>query len=137
MEMLGTLLSICGYDSNVVNHEMTNACGVEYHVKMFNECCNQGWTDERFVAETGMTSTDEGVSSNQLIPIYVKYRIWYHIVDFKYHKTASHNDHNYTPTTHYPRLFYMIENNHLYQIANAHDKQINTTNKNRQTTQHV
>ena len=121
IKMFGTLLNICGYDLSVGNHEFKNACGVEYHVKMFNKCRNHGWTNERFIAETGMKSIDEGVSLNQMIPIYIKYRIGYHIVDFKYHKTASHNDHNYTPTKHYPVLFYMIENNHLYQITNEHD----------------
>ena len=130
IKMFGTLLNICGYDLNGVHHEIKNACGVEYHVKMFNSSRNHGWTNERFMAETGMASIGEGVSLNQLIPIYIKYRIGYHIVDFKYHKTASHTDHNYTPTEHYPSLFYMIENNHLCQITNEHDKLIyNTLNK--------
>ena len=121
IKMFGTLLNICGYDLNVVNTEIKDACSVEYHVKMFNSYRNHGWTNERFMAETGMASISEGVTLNQMIPIYIKYRIGYHIVDFKYHKTASHNDHNYTPTKHYPCLFYMIENNHLYQITNKHD----------------
>ena len=121
IKMFGTLLNICGYDLNVVNTEIKDACCVEYHVKMFNSYRNHGWTNERFMDETGMASISEGVTLNQMIPIYIKYRIGYHIVDFKYHKTASHNDHNYTPTKHYPSLFYMIENNHLYQITNKHD----------------
>ena len=121
IKMFGTLLNLCGYDLNVVNTEIKDACCVEYHVKMFNSYRNHGWTNERFMDETGMASISEGVTLNQMIPIYIKYRIGYHIVDFKYHKTASHNDHNYTPTKHYPSLFYMIENNHLYQITNKHD----------------
>ena len=68
--------------------------------------------------ELNMKSIDEGVNLNQLIPLYIKYKIGYHVVDFKYHLTASHNDHNYTPTRNIPSLFYMIENNHLYPITN-------------------
>ena len=70
------------------------------------------------MTELEIKSIDEGVSLNQLIPLYIKYKIGYHVVDFKYHITASHNDHNYTPTRNIPSLFYMIENNHLYPITN-------------------
>ena len=66
-----------------------------------------------------MSSIDEGVSLNQLIPLYIKYRIRYHCVDFKYHKTASHNDHDYKPNTNYPVLFYMVEGQHLYPIRRS------------------
>ena len=66
--------------------------------------------------ETGMKSIDEGVSLTQLIPLYITYHIRYHCVDFKYHKTASHADHNYKANENYPVLFYMIANNHLYPI---------------------
>jgi len=134
IKMFGTLLNICGYDLNVVNTEIKDACSVEYHVKMFNSSRNHGWTNERFMAETGMASIGEGVTLNQMIPIYIKYRIGFHIVDFKYHKTTSHTDHSYTPTKHYPSLFYMIENNHLYQITNEHDKNSITKIKKRRTT---
>ena len=66
--------------------------------------------------EIGMSSIDEGVSLNQLILLYKTYRIRYHCVDFTYHKTASHNDHDYKPNTNYPVLFYMVEGQHLYPI---------------------
>ena len=62
----------------------------------------------------------EGVTLNQLIPIYIKYKIGLHAVDFKYHVTASHHDHGYKPTQHIPHLFYMVEGGHLYSIT---DKQ--------------
>ena len=62
---------------------------------------------------------------NQLIPLYIKYKFGYHDVDFKYHVTASHNTHNYTPTRNYQSLFYMIEGGHLYPIVNkTHQKSI-------------
>ena len=118
IKMFGTLLNLCGYELNVSNYEFINACGMEYHVSMFNKFRDNKWTIERFMVEVGMTSIDEGVSLNQLIPIYIKYKIGYHTVDFKFHVTASHNDHNYTPTRNYPCLFYMIESNHLYLIVN-------------------
>ena len=107
--MVGTLLNLCGYDLNVGKYEFVNACSPEYHVSMFNQFRDNKWTIERFMNEVGMKSIDEGVSLNQLIPLYIKYKIGYHAVDFKYHLTASHNDHNYTPTRNYPSLFYMIE----------------------------
>ena len=69
--------------------------------------------------EIGMSSIDEGVSLNQLILLYNKYRIKYHCVDFKYHKTASHHDHDYKPNTNYPAFCYMIEGQHLYPIRQA------------------
>ena len=123
--MFGTLLNLCGYDLNVGKYEFVNACSPEYHVSMFNQFRDNKWTIERFMNEVGMKSIDEGVSLNQLIPVYIKYKIGYHVVDFKYHLTASHNDHDYAPTRNYPSLFYMIENNHLYPIVNKqHQKSI-------------
>ena len=112
------MLNLCGYELNVGNYEFINACGPEYHVSMFNKFRDNKWTTERFMTEVGMISIGEGVSLNQLIPIYIKYKIGYHVVDFKFHLTASHNDNNYTPTRNYPCLFYMIDNNHLYEIVN-------------------
>ena len=84
INMFGTLLNLCGYELNVGNYEFINACGVEYHVSMFNEFRDNKWTIERFMTEVGMTSIDEGVSLNQLIPIYIKYKIGYPTVDFIY-----------------------------------------------------
>ena len=125
IKMFGTLLNLCGYDLDVGKYEFVNACSLEYHVSMFNQFRDNKWTTERFMNEVGMKSIDEGVSLNQLIPLYIKYKIGYHVVDFKYHLTASHHDHNYTPTRNYPSLFYMIENNHLYPIVNRqHQKSI-------------
>ena len=66
-----------------------------------------------------MSSIDEGVSLNQLLPLYIKYRIRYHCVNFKYHKTASHSDQGYKANENYPVLFYMIEGTHLYPIREA------------------
>ena len=75
--------------------------------------------------EVGMKSIGEGVSLNQLTQLYIKYKNAYHVVDFKYHLTASHNNHNYAPTRNCPSLFYMIENHHLYPIVNRqHQKSI-------------
>ena len=123
IKMFGTLLNLCGYDLNVGNYDFINACAVEYHVQMFNKFRDNKWTVERFMNELNMKSIDEGVSLNQLIPLYIKYKIGYHVVDFKYHLTTSHNEHNYTPTRNYPSLFYMIENNHLYAIINKQHQQ--------------
>jgi len=125
IKMFGTLLNLCGYELNVGNYEFLNACCVEYHVKMFNKFRDNKWNIHRFIKEIGMASVDEGVCLNQLIPLYIKYKIGYHVVDFKYHVTASHKSHNYTPTRNYPSLFYMIEGNHLYPIVNkTHQKSI-------------
>ena len=125
IKMFGTLLNLCGYELNVGNYEFLNACCVEYHVKMFNQFRDNKWNIDRFMQEIGMASVDEGVCLNQLIPLYIKYKIGYHVVDFKYHVTASHNSHNYTPTRNYPSLFYMIEGGHLYPIVNkTHQKSI-------------
>ena len=116
MTMFGTILEFCGYGLDTETYKYKNACTVEYHVEMFNKKINQKWTVERFMNEIGMSSIDEGVSLNQLILLYKTYRIRYHCVDFKYHKTASHNDHDYKPNTNYPVLFYMVEVQHLYPI---------------------
>ena len=119
--MFGTLLNLCGYDLQVSKYEFVNACAVEHHVKMFNTI-RKGWTIQRFMDEIGMKTIDDGVSLTQLIPLYEKYKIGYHVVNFKYHITASHHDHNYKPQTHIPHLFYMINNNHLYPITKSEDK---------------
>ncbi len=111
IKMFGTLLNLCGYDLNVGKYEYVNACCVEYHVNMFNKIRNNYWTIERFMKEMCMTNIDEGASLNQLIPLYKKYRIGYRIVDFKYHVSASHDEHDYKVNYHYPILFYMIEGN--------------------------
>lgn len=125
IKMFGTLLNICGYDLNVGTYKFINACCLEYHLEMFNKFRDNKWTVERFMTELDMKSVDEGVTLIQLIPLYIKCKIGYHIVDFKYHLTASHNDRNYTPTRNYPGLFYTIENNHLYPIVNRqHQKSI-------------
>ena len=121
IKMYGTLLNICGYDLQVGKYEFVNACAVEHHVKMFNTI-RKGWTIQRFMDEIGMKTIDEGVGLTQLTPLYEKYKIGYHVVDFKYHSTASHHDHNYKPQTHIPHLFYMINNNHLYPIAKSENK---------------
>ena len=106
IRMFGTVLDVCGYGLSGEKYTYKNACVVEYHVEMFNKKVNQKWTIERFMKEIGMLSIDEGVSLNQLIPLYNKYRIRYHCVDFKYHKTASHNDRDYKANEIYPVLFY-------------------------------
>ena len=118
VKMFGTVLNICGYDLAVRNHQFENACCVEYHVDMFNKYRNHKWTIERFMEEVGIKPIGEGVTLNQLIPIYIKYKIGFHAVDFKYHLTTSHHDHGYKPTQHIPHLFYMIEGGHLYSITN-------------------
>ena len=120
--MFGALLNLCGYDLEVGKHEFVNACVVEHHAKVFNAIRNHGWTHRRLMDETGMKSIDEGVSLNQLIEIYSKCQIGYHVVDFKYHTTSSHNDHNYKPNTKYVHLVYMTSNNHLYPTTNAKDR---------------
>jgi len=77
-----------------------------------------------------MNSEDEGISLNMLIPIYIKYRIPYHCVDFKYHITSSSNKHDYKPNCNYATVFYMIDNNHLHPIV---DKQMQNSLAHAQT----
>jgi hypothetical protein len=122
IKMFGTVLNLCGYDLTVGHYEYTNACCVEYHVEMFNKIRHKNWTNERFMSEVGMKQIDEGVSLKQLIPLYKKYRIGFHIVDFKYHHTRSHHDYGYEINSKYLRLFYMIEGNHLYPIIDKRDQ---------------
>jgi hypothetical protein len=86
--------------------------------------------------EIGMLSIDEGVSLNQLIPLYNKYRIRYHCVDFKYHKTASHSDKDYKANENDPVLFYMIEGAHLYPIREAEQQKAISQTKIEQNTYH-
>ena len=69
--------------------------------------------------EIGMNSEDEGVSLKQLIPLYKKYRISYHCLNYKYHVAASHYDHDYKTNTNYSALFYVINYNHLFPITGA------------------
>ena len=73
--MFGTLLNLCGYDLNVGKYEFINACSPEYRVSMFNQFRDNKWTIERFMNEVGMKSIDEGVSLNQLIPVYTTYKL--------------------------------------------------------------
>ena len=80
--MYGAILEFCGYGLDKETYKYENACTVEYHVEMFNKKVNQKWTVERFMNEIGMSSIDEGVSLNQLTPLYSKYRIRCHCVDF-------------------------------------------------------
>jgi len=93
---------------------------LEYHVEMFNKKRYNGWTTERLMRELGMSSVDEGVTLKMLIPIYKKYHIPDHCVDFKYHIRSSSNKHDYKPNCNYATLFYMIENNHLHPIEDKH-----------------
>ena len=72
--MFGALLNLCGYELDVGNYEFINACGPEYHVSMFNKLGDNKWTTERFMTDVVMKSIGEGVSLNQLIPIYLKYK---------------------------------------------------------------
>ena len=69
-----------------------------------------------------MTHIDEGVSLKQLIPLYIKYRIPFYVLDFRYHMTRSHNDYNYTTNTNYVACFYLIDGGHLYPVTNKHDQ---------------
>ena len=73
--MFGTSLNLCGYELNVGSYEFTNACTPEYHVTMFNKYRDNKWTIDRFMAEVGMGAIGEGTTLNQLIPIYIKYKI--------------------------------------------------------------
>ena len=134
--MFGTILEFCGYGLDTETYKYKNACAVDYHVEMFNKKINQKWTVERFMNEIGMSSIDEGVSLNQLILLYKTYRIRYHCVDFKYHKTASHNDHDYKPNTNYPVLFYMVEGQHLYPIRQTEQQHTISQTKTEQKTYH-
>ena len=136
IKMFGTILEFCGYGLDKETYKYENACAVEYHVEMFNKKINQKWTVERFMDEIGMSSIDEGVSLNQLLLLYKKYRIRYHCVDVKYHKTASHNDYDYKPNTNYPVLFYMIEGQHLYPIRRAEQQTAISQIKTEQKTYH-
>ena len=101
-------LEFCGYDMKLKRFTIKNACALEYHVEMFNKKRWNGWTIERLMKELGMNSVDEGVTLKMLIPIYKKYRIPYHCVDFKYHITSSSNKHDYKANCNYATLFYMI-----------------------------
>ena len=80
--------------------------------------------------ELGMNSIDERITLKMLIPLYKKYRIPYHCVDFKYHVTASSNQHDYKPNCNYATLFYMIDNNNAHPIA---DKQMQNSLAHTQT----
>ena len=76
-------LEFCGYNMKLKRFTIKNACSLEYHVEMFNKKRWNGWTTERLMKELGMNSIDEGVTLKMLIPIYNKYRIPYHCVDFE------------------------------------------------------
>ena len=62
-----------------------------------------------------------------------KNKIGFHVVNYKYHTTVSYHEYNYEPTRNYATLYYLIENNHLYEITNqqeqksiSHRQQLNT-----------
>ncbi len=120
--MYGTLLELCGFDLKVGKFEFKNACAFEYHLRMLNKKRNNNWTQERLLKELNMDSIDEGITLNQLIPLYQKYKIGFHVVDYKYHTTLSDHDYKYEPTKNYATLYYLIENNHLYEIASQHEQ---------------
>jgi hypothetical protein len=67
--------------------------------------------------ELGMERIDEGVCLNQLIPLYIKYRIGFHVLDFRYNTTCSHKEYDYKVNDNYSVLFYLIDGNHLYPIV--------------------
>ena len=136
IKMFGTILEFCGYGLDTETYKFKNACVVEYHVEMFNKFKNHNWTNERFMNEIGMSSIDDGVTLNQLILLYKAYRIRYHCVDFKYHKTASHNDHDYKANSNYPVLFYMVEGQHLYPIRQKEQQHAISQTKTEQKTYH-
>ncbi len=80
-----------------------------------------------------MNSIDEGITLNQLIPLYQKYKIGFHVVNYKYHTTVSYHEYNYEPTRNCATLFDLIDINHLYEIINqqeqksiSHRQQLNT-----------
>ena len=55
-----------------------------------------------------MVSIDEGITLNQLLPLFQKYKIGFHVVDYKYHTTISYRDYKYEPTKNYATLYYLI-----------------------------
>ena len=69
-----------------------------------------------------MNSIGEGITLNQLIPLYQKCKIGFHVVDYKYHTTVSYHDYKYEPTKNYATLYYLIESNHLYEITHQHEQ---------------
>lgn len=72
IRMFGTLLNMCGYDLNVGDCALINACRSEYHLQMFNNLSDNEWSEERCMKEVGMKSMNEGRTSNQLIKLYIK-----------------------------------------------------------------
>jgi hypothetical protein len=76
---------------------------------MFNTKRYNNWTAQRFLKELNMNSIDEGITLNQLISLYQKYKIGFHVVDYKY-----------GPTKNYATLYYLIESNQLYEITRQH-----------------
>ncbi len=79
--MYGALLELCGFDLKVRKFEFKNACAFEYHLRMLNKKRNNNWTQERRLKELNMNSFDEGITLNQLIPLYQKYKIGFHVID--------------------------------------------------------
>jgi hypothetical protein len=120
--MFGAPFELCGFNLKVGKFEFVNACAFEYHLRMFYKTRNNNWTTERFLKELDMSSIDEGITLSQLIPSYQTYKIGVHVVDYKYHTTVSYHGYNYEPARTYATLFYLIKNNHLYEIANRHEQ---------------
>ena len=100
--MFGKALHIWGHDLAVGNYQFENAWCVEYHVDTFNNIETTNGELRVSWKIVGMETMREGVTLNQLILIYLEYKIGFHVVDLKYHLTASHNDHGYKPTQHMP-----------------------------------
>ncbi len=96
--MFGASFELCGVNLKVGKFEFVNACAFEYHLRMFNKKRSNNWTQARLLKELNMTSIDEGITLNQLIPLYQKYKSGFHVVDYKYHTTVSYHDYNYEPT---------------------------------------
>jgi hypothetical protein len=70
--MFGASLELCGFDLKVGKFNFVNACAFEYHIRMFNKTIYNNWTNERLFKELNMPSIDEGITLNQLIPLYPK-----------------------------------------------------------------
>ena len=71
IEMFGASLDLCGFGLKVCNFEFKNACAFEYHLRMLNKTRNNNWTTDRLLKELNMKAIDEGITLNQLIPLYI------------------------------------------------------------------
>jgi hypothetical protein len=92
IKMFGASLELCGFKLKVGKFEFVNACACEYHLRMFNKKRYNGWTTQRLLKELNINTIDEGITLNQLIPLYQKYKIGFHVVDYKYHTTVSYHE---------------------------------------------